>query len=420
MNQYQNIRELLNRSVSLSDFLFLVFGHLRSVLKWQQTIQATWVRSFTSSRTGIVQYLFVCVDNLDHTQRETLKEFWVAIISKIDTDSLKFVRSQMGDEFFHLIGQDDPDRVLLRWLRARKWLVSAAVQHMMDTLRWRCEWGLRKLVANGENDLNLEECASGKYYMMGKDRMNRPITYIHAGKHIKGRYPFEDTEKFIILYTETSRYMMETSIEEGTVVIDLAHLSLQNVDYQHIKFMITAAQNYYPECLGLALMANAPRGFNIVWKIVKPWMDPVVAAKVHFVNGFADLTKYIDSSSIPQQLGGSQRDFEYIPPTKEDQDRMAIIRQDKEGMEQAQLKHREAAQRYINVTLEWATMRANNEGNERLDRVTATEQLSDAFKQLLPYISSRTYYHRTGQIQEPMFDVVYDRICAERNQVSYL
>jgi hypothetical protein len=65
----------------------------------------------------------------------------------------------MGDELFHLFSETNPDSVLLRWLRARKWEVSPAVQFMMDTLRWRHEWGVRKLMTKGESELILDECA---------------------------------------------------------------------------------------------------------------------------------------------------------------------------------------------------------------------------------------------------------------------
>jgi hypothetical protein len=49
----------------------------------------------------------------------------------------------MGDELFYLFGQDNPDVILLRWLRTRKWQISSAVQLMMDTLKWRYEYRKR-------------------------------------------------------------------------------------------------------------------------------------------------------------------------------------------------------------------------------------------------------------------------------------
>jgi hypothetical protein len=45
----------------------------------------------------------------------------------------------MGEELFYLFGPDNPDVIFLRWLRARKWQISSAVQLMMDTLKRRSE-----------------------------------------------------------------------------------------------------------------------------------------------------------------------------------------------------------------------------------------------------------------------------------------
>ena len=356
---------------------------------------------------------------MNSTQRETLKAFWLALIPEIHGDPSKVIQSPLGDELFYLFGYENPDITLLRWLRARKWDVAAAVQHMMDSLRWRHDWGFQKLMANGENDLNLDECASGKGYMMGKDKMNRQITYMHAREHTKGQYPFEGTEKFLILYSEVCRSMLGHPVEEGTVVMDLSNMTVQNIDYQHIRFLINTAQNQYPETLGLALMLNAPRGFNMVWRVIRPWMDPVVASKVRFVDHLGDLTTYIDPAWIPKRLGGRHADFEFIPASQEEQDRQKVIRQDKEAMEEARRTHREAAERYLQVTLKWASTQDDKGDKMKQERASAARLLGNAFTQRLPYISTRTYYHRTGQIREPIFDTVYERIYAKQNETTF-
>ncbi|CAF4097009.1 unnamed protein product [Rotaria sp. Silwood2] len=325
----------------------------------------------------------------------------------------------MGAELFYLFGRENPDVVVLRWLRARKWHVSHAVQSMMDTLKWRHEWGLQSLIEKGESDLIKEECASGKIYSMGKDKAGRPITYVHSKEHIKGQYPLEATEKIIIFFIETARLLVESPLEEGTIVIDVLNVGLQNLDYQHIKFMINTVQNHYPESLGIALVVNAPWTFNAVWNVIKPWPDPVVSSKIHFVKSSKDLVEYINPIVLPKRLGGNQMDFEFCPPKEEDETQVNIFRKDKEGMDKVKLEHREAAEHYINMTLKWATAQTQDEEYERLNRVQAAKRLSAAFKQLLPYISTRTYLHRTGEIQEPIFDITYNRICAAANGTSY-
>ncbi|CAF1000930.1 unnamed protein product [Rotaria sp. Silwood1] len=324
----------------------------------------------------------------------------------------------MGAELFYLFGRENPDVIVLRWLRARKWHVPHAVQFMMDTLKWRHEWGLQRLMGKGESDLIKEECASGKIYSMGKDKAGRPITYVHTKEHIKGQYPLAATEKLIIFSIETARLLIEPPVEQGTIVIDMLNVGLQNLDYQHIKFMINVVQNYYPECLGIALVVNAPWTFNTVWNVIKSWLDPVVASKIHFVKSSTELAEYINPMVLPKRLGGNQMDFEFNPPKQEDEVQVNIFRKDKEGMEKVQLEHREAAQHYINMTLKWATIQTQDEEYERLNRVQAAKRLSATFEQLVPYVSTRTHFHRTGEIQEPIFDMAYNRTCAEISDTS--
>jgi hypothetical protein len=55
----------------------------------------------------------------------------------------------------------------------------------MDTLKWRNQWGIKHLLAKGESELLTEEIQTGKGYFMGRDKLGRPISYIHAKNHMK-------------------------------------------------------------------------------------------------------------------------------------------------------------------------------------------------------------------------------------------
>jgi hypothetical protein len=332
---------------------------------------------------------------------------------------LQFGDSSTSDELFYLFGLEKPDTVLLRWLRARKWQVPAAMQFIMETLRWRHDWGLRRLVANGERDLVPEECASGKIYSMGKDKAGRPVTYVHASEHIKGQYSLEATEKLIILLMETSKALAVPPIEDGTVVIDMDNVTLQNLDYQHIKFMINAMQNCYPECLGSGFVVNAPWSFGVVWNVIKPWLDPVVASKLHFLKSQAELTEHIDVAALPRRLGGNRPDFRFIPSSHDDEILMKTIRQDKTGMEKAQSKHKAAAQEYLQLTVRWANLQTKSNDEIKSSRTKAAERLSIAFKELMPYISTRTHQHRVGDIEDSYYTAAYDRMRNAEDVVTH-
>ncbi|RKO84765.1 hypothetical protein BDK51DRAFT_52905, partial [Blyttiomyces helicus] len=59
-------------------------------------------------------------------------------------------------------GYDDPDQLVLRFIRARKWDVEKAVAMTLNAIRWRLEFDVANLLEKGEQVLDPEEAESGK------------------------------------------------------------------------------------------------------------------------------------------------------------------------------------------------------------------------------------------------------------------
>jgi hypothetical protein len=84
-------------------------------------------------------------------------------------------------EFWSMVQADHPDRILLRFLRARKWQVDKAFQMLVDTIKWRLEWNVKDIVAQGEFNLKTELLnAPGKSYFRNHDKEGRPIWYVEC------------------------------------------------------------------------------------------------------------------------------------------------------------------------------------------------------------------------------------------------
>jgi len=347
------------------------------------------------------------IDNLNKDQIQALKNVWLSISEHIRGAENK-VDSVHEAELFLAVGYDNPDVLLLRWLRAKKWDVNGATQQFLDTIKWRYEWGVKEFIAKGETDLCEEEIRSGKSYFMGKDRAGRPINHVSVRDHIKDQFPPQATEKLTVFTMETGRKLLDPPTESVTVIFDMTDFSLKNMDYQHLKFLINLLQNYYPESFALGLIINAPWIFNGCWYIIRPWLDPVVQNKIHFINNIDDLSQFIDPSVLPKRLNGSHPDFNYIPPTEEDLAMLTAFRNDKEGKMKAEENHRQAVQNYLEITDRW--VREEETDEIVAERTKATNELRDAFEQLAPYVSTRTHYHRNGMIDEPIFDILYQRI----------
>lgn len=69
-----------------------------------------------------------------------------------------------------LVGHTDSDATLLRFLRARKWNMTAATAMLTATADWRAKSGIFNLVRAGEQGLNRKLLESGKTFFHGVDK----------------------------------------------------------------------------------------------------------------------------------------------------------------------------------------------------------------------------------------------------------
>lgn len=97
--------------------------------------------------------------------------------------------TQLRATFWNMVATDNPDAVVLRFLRARKWDIDAAYSMITNTLRWRLHMRVDDIVALGENGIrdelnklqpDLGDCFitqlnSGKAYLGGPDKADRGI-----------------------------------------------------------------------------------------------------------------------------------------------------------------------------------------------------------------------------------------------------
>ncbi|CAF1404286.1 unnamed protein product [Adineta ricciae] len=340
------------------------------------------------------------INNLNENQKENLKEFWKILLEYIENED-----DQLKKILFLLFGLDNPDVILLRFLRARKWDIHAALEQFIQTIQWRIEVNIEDILLYGENHIEFEEILSGKTFFICSDKFGRPINYVSVKDHIKGQFPSESTEKLTILSMETGRKLLKYPNESVTVIFDMDGFAMKNMDYHHVKFLINLLQNYYPESLGLGLVLNAPWIFNSCWYLIKSWLDPVVQQKIHFIKNLQDLNQFIDRNSLPKRLNGDLPEFQYIPPNEQEKQMLAIIHQDSCGKLKAKEDHYQSGLKYLEITSKWIENKSND--NERKQ---SEEELRSSYEKLLPYISSLTHYHRNGYINEPIYNQTYEFI----------
>jgi len=222
-----------------------------------------------------------------------------------------------------MVKHDHPDALLLRFLRARKWDVEKALVMLVSTMSWRhsemhvdddiMKNGEAGAVANSnssdadEKRLGTDFMAQirmGKSFLHGTDKQGRPICVVRVRLHKQGEQCEQSLEKYTVYLIETARMVLAPPVDTATIIFDMTSFSMANMDYTPVKFMIKCFEANYPESLGAVLVHNAPWVFQGIWKIIRGWLDPVVAAKVHFTNNRSELEEFIHPGQILKELGG--------------------------------------------------------------------------------------------------------------------
>ena len=168
---------------------------------------------------------------------------------------------------------------------------------------------------------------------------------------------------------------------------------MANMDYTPVKFMIKVFEANYPESLGAVLVHSAPWVFQGIWSVIKGWLDPVVASKVHFTKTAADLAQFIDAKNVPKELGGQEDwTYKYIEPVPGENERL------KDAATRSRLEKERATivREYEGLTIKWAKT-----GEEALKshRLQLADRLRQNYWQLDPYVRARSLYDRWGVIR---------------------
>ena len=150
---------------------------------------------------------------------------------------------------------------LLRYLRATKWNVSAALKRLMDTLTWRREFGLLSHDAahiSPENE-------TGKQVILGYDDNGRPCLYLNPG-----RQNTEPSHRQV----EHLAYMLERVIDlmmpgqEGLALLinfkQSKSRSNTSPPFGIAKEVLNILQTHYPERLGRACVINSMRYLSLL------------------------------------------------------------------------------------------------------------------------------------------------------------
>ncbi|KPM36269.1 Sec14 cytosolic factor [Neonectria ditissima] len=209
---------------------------------------------------------------------------------------------------------------LLRFLRARKWVVEDSKKMFVDTEKWRKEINLDEILPTWDYPEKTEVSQYYTQFYHKTDKDGRPI-YIETlgGIDLTAMYKITTAERMLTnLAVEYERVadprLPACSHKAGSLqetcctIMDLKGVSLGKAPqvYSYVKQASVISQNYYPERLGKLYLINAPWGFSTVWSMMKGWLDPVTVSKINILGGSyqSELLKQIPAENLPKNFGG--------------------------------------------------------------------------------------------------------------------
>ncbi|KAL8928538.1 MAG: hypothetical protein Q9208_001772 [Pyrenodesmia sp. 3 TL-2023] len=321
---------------------------------------------------------------------------------------------KLRNAFWSMVKHDHPDGLLLRFLRARKWDVHNALIMLIATMNWRMKEQHvdDDIMKNGEGQAMADSSSSkaavkkeaedflaqlrlGKSFLHGTDREGRPMCFVRVRLHKQGEQSNTSLERYTVYTIETARLLLASNVDTAAIVFDMTGFSMANMDYAPVKFMIKCFEANYPESLGVVLVHKSPWIFQ-VWNIIKGWLDPVVASKVHFTKNLEELEKFVEKSHIIKELGGDDPyEYRYIECNPGENDRISD-----ENTRQGLVEERAGTVReYEKVTQEWIADSQNRAALQQ-KRDDLAGRLRSGYWQLDPYVRARSLYDRTGLIRE--------------------
>lgn len=146
-------------------------------------------------------------------------------LSNMSPDSIR-------ETLWSMVKHDDPDALLLRFLRARKWDVEKALVMLISTMNWRAtEMHVDDdIMKNGEGGAAeaekghdgpdkvlghefLDQMRMGKSFLHGTDKAGRPICFVRVRLHRQGDHSEEALERHTVFVIETCRMLLKPPID---------------------------------------------------------------------------------------------------------------------------------------------------------------------------------------------------------------
>ena len=172
------------------------------------------------------------------------------------------------------------DTQLVRFLVARNYDVEKAKNLTLSACEWRAKRKPGEMEAQpGWEDEMKTEAATGKIYVPGCDKWNRPV--IIFDNTVQNTADEEGHIRFLAWSLELGTRLMSADVDKYVIFINLKNFSLRNnPSLKTTKETIKMLCDCFPERLGHLICYQPPWIFKGVFEAVKSFIDPKTVSKV--------------------------------------------------------------------------------------------------------------------------------------------
>lgn len=212
-----------------------------------------------------------------------------------------------------------PDELMpRRYLRGEKGKVDSAVKKLKNTLKWRKEFEVDKIVQGGFDDLMRNENATGKMYTRCYDKEGSAVMHMKPG--LENTYSETDQMRHLVYILEraiaaTNKRSNGTQ-EKICILISFEGFSAWNSPpMSTTRHTLTILQDHYPERMKRAFICHPPAYFKVFWGLASPFIDPVTKEKVVFCSnetGLGRVKELMDDMTKVEECAGGTAKREFV------------------------------------------------------------------------------------------------------------
>jgi len=146
-----------------------------------------------------------------------------------------------------------------------------------------------------------------------KTKQGYPVTILFDGLHDKKTRNLDEMIKMVVYNVETSMKQAPPGAEKKYIVLlDRIGSTMKSYDKPYIDMLFPLLEKNYPETLQCSLVLRNNWLMQVLWRVVKPFLDAKTASKVRMVPNDAAkikeaLLEFFDEDQLWDFYGGKYK-----------------------------------------------------------------------------------------------------------------